>query len=297
MPHTLSINPLPDLTFGAIVENVDLGDMVGPHATDEAFDELHAAWIDYALLILPEVFLTRDQQVALAKRFGAIELLGGQEIVALSNVTADGSLRGEDDMMKVLRGNMEWHADSTYMELQSKGAVFSADVVPTVGGGTGFADMRAGYAALSDESRTLVDGLSAYHSLHHSQRAHGHVHSEDSDYVGYGMEHDGSPLRPLVKHHPVTGTPSLLIGRHAYGVLGLERAESEQFLAALVDEACQGPRVYEHHWRPGDAVIWDNRCLLHRSRPWDMSERRTMWHARIAGDAESEFASLVAEAE
>ncbi len=293
MANALTITPLADSTFGAVVENLDVDTVVGPGALPEVWDELYAAWVEYALLILPEVFLTRDQQVALAKRFGSIELLGGQEIVALSNVTRSGALRGEDDVMKVLRGNMDWHADSTYMPLQSKGSVFSAEVVPTEGGGTGFADMRAAYAALDDDTRSMVDGLSAHHSLHHSQRAHGHVHSEDSDYVGYGLEHSGAPLRPLVKYHPVTGTPSLLIGRHAYGIPGLSGLESARLLAGLVDQACQGPRVYEHQWRSGDAVIWDNRCLLHRARPWDMTEPRTMWHARIAGENESEFAPLV----
>ena len=293
MNRALTIKPLADSTFGAVVENLDVETVLGPDASPEVWDELHAAWIDHALLILPEVFLTREQQVALAKRFGSIELLGGREIVALSNVAPSGALRGEDDVMKVLRGNMDWHVDSTYMPLQSKGSVFSAEVVPTEGGGTGFADMRAAYAALDDDTRSMVNGLSAHHSLHHSQRAHGHVHAEDSDYVGYGLEHSGAPLRPLVKHHPVTGTPSLLIGRHAYGIPGLSEPESERFLAELVDQACQGPRVYEHQWRSGDAVIWDNRCLLHRARPWDMTEQRTMWHARIAGDGGSEFAPLV----
>jgi alpha-ketoglutarate-dependent taurine dioxygenase len=293
MTDALTIRPLADSTFGAVVENLDVEAVVGADPSTEVWDQLYAAWIEHALIILPEAFLTRAQQVALAKRFGSIELLGGREIVALSNVTPSGALRGEDDMMKVLRGNMDWHVDSTYMPLQSKGAVFSADIVPTEGGGTGFADMRAAYAVLDDDTKSMVDDMSAHHSLHRSQRAHGHVHSEDSDYVGYGLEHSGAPLRPLVKHHPVTGTPSLLIGRHAYGIPGLAEQESERLLTELVDGACQSPRVYEHQWRSGDAVIWDNRCLLHRAQPWDMSEPRTMWHTRIAGDNESEFAPLV----
>lgn len=295
MTSALTIKPLVDSTFGAVVENLDVDAVIGADPSPEVWDQLYATWIEYALIILPEVFLTREQQVALAKRFGSIELLGGQEIVPLSNVTPAGTLRKEDDMIKVLRGNMDWHADSTYMPLQSKGAVFSAEIVPTQGGGTGFADMRAAYTALDDRMKTMVGGMSAYHSLHHSQRAHGHVHSEDSAYIGYGLQHSGAPLRPLVKYHPVTGTPSLLIGRHAYGIPGLAEQESERLLAELRDGACQSPRVYEHQWCSGDAVIWDNRCLLHRARPWNMSEPRTMWHARIAGDNESEFTPLVSD--
>ena len=293
MAAAFSIKPLPGKTFGAVVEDFVVDAVIGATENDDAWDQLYEAWLEHALLILPQAFLTHSQQVALAKRFGPIELIGGREIVALSNVKPDGSLRGEDDMMKVLRGNMDWHCDSTYMELQATGAVFSADVVPSAGGNTGFADMRAAYKALDDQRKRQVEGLAAYHSLRYSQSAQGHTHTGDSDYVGYGMEHEGAPLRPLVKQHPVTGKPSLIIGRHAYGIPGMRPADSTNLLADLVRQACQGERVYEHQWTSGDAVIWDNRCLLHRARPWDMSEPRTMWHTRIAGNPKSEFAELI----
>lgn len=95
----------------------------------------------------------------------------------------------------------------------------------------------------------------------------------------------------VVKVHPETGRPSLVIGRHAYGIPGMDPAESERLLTELVDFACQPPRVYHHRWAPGDAVVWDNRCLLHRACPWDMNEPRVMYHSRIAGDPETECAA------
>jgi alpha-ketoglutarate-dependent taurine dioxygenase len=98
------------------------------------------------------------------------------------------------------------------------------------------------------------------------------------------------PLRPLVKTHPETGRKSLLIGRHAHAIPGLDPVESERFLQELIDFACQPPRVYHHDWAPGDAVLWDNRCLLHQATPWDMTQKRIMWHSRIAGDPASETA-------
>ncbi|MCZ6458244.1 MAG: TauD/TfdA family dioxygenase, partial [Gammaproteobacteria bacterium] len=98
------------------------------------------------------------------------------------------------------------------------------------------------------------------------------------------------PLRPLVKFHPETGRPSLVIGRHAYGIPGMDSEDSEQLLTGLVEFACQAPRTYHHTWSAGDAVVWDNRCLLHRACPWDMREPRIMYHARIAGSRETEFA-------
>ena len=215
-------------------------------------------------------------------------------MTALSNVKDDGTLRREadnDDRMKILKGNMGWHHDSTYMPVQAKGAVFSAEVVPSIGGRTGFADMRAAYDALDPAMKARIDGLNAYHSLHYSQSKLGHdTRKSDGEYSGYGF-HDGPvPLRPLVKTHPETGRRSLLIGRHAHNIPGLSQIESDRLLQELVEFACQPPRIYHHDWAPGDAVLWDNRCLLHRATPWDMTQPRVMWHSRIAGDARSEMA-------
>jgi alpha-ketoglutarate-dependent taurine dioxygenase len=170
--------------------------------------------------------------------------------------------------------------------------VFSAEVVPTIGGQTGFADMRAAYDALDDACKERVEQLQAHHSLHYSQSKLGHETKKkaDGEYSGYGL-HDGPvPLRPLVKTHPETGRKSLLIGRHAHAIPGMAPAESEQFLRELIDFACQRPRTYHHEWSAGDAVLWDNRCLLHQATPWDMTQKRIMWHSRIAGDPASETA-------
>jgi len=282
MAPALDIEPL-DATFGAMVRGIKVATIDEP-----TFRELYGAWLDYALLIFPDQHLTREQQIAFAKRFGPLEF----EMTALSNVKDDGTLRREadnDDRMKILKGNMGWHCDSTYMPVQAKGAVFCAEIVPTIGGHTGFADMRAAYDALDQALKARIEGLAAHHSLHYSQSKLGHdTRKSDGEYSGYGF-HDGPvPLRPLVKTHPETGRKSLLIGRHAHNILGLSQAESDRLLQELVEFACQPPRIYHHDWTPGDAVLWDNRCLLHRATPWDMTQPRVMWHSRIAGDPASE---------
>jgi alpha-ketoglutarate-dependent taurine dioxygenase len=284
MAPALDIEPL-DATFGAVVRGIKVATIDEP-----TFRALYAAWLDYALLIFPDQHLTRELQIAFAKRFGPLEF----EMTALSNVKDDGTLRREednDDRMKILKGNMGWHCDSTYMPVQAKGAVFCAEIVPTIGGHTGFADMRAAYDALDGKIKARVEGLAAYHSLHYSQGKLGHdTRKSDGEYSGYGF-HDGPvSLRPLVKTHPETGRKSLLIGRHAHNIPGLSQAESDRLLQELVDFACQPPRIYHHDWTPGDAVLWDNRCLLHRATPWDMTQPRVMWHSRIAGDPGSEAA-------
>ena len=278
------VKPLP-ASFGAVVTGLL------PGRLDAAgFERLYQTWLEYALLIFPGIHLSKEEQVAFARRFGAPEF----ELAAISNVRSDGSVRVEndsDDVIKVLKGNMGWHCDSTYMPVQAKGAVFTAHVVPSSGGETGWADMRAAHDALDPAMRARIAGLSARHSLHYSQAKLGHEAKAGSEYSGYGFQVKDPPLRPLVKIHPETGRPALRIGRHAYGIPGLGEQESDALLQELLDFACQAPRVHHHHWAPGDAVIWDNRCLMHRATPWDMREPRIMYHSRIAGDPVSEFAA------
>jgi alpha-ketoglutarate-dependent taurine dioxygenase len=279
------VKPLP-ASFGAVVTGLAPGGRID----DAGFERLYQTWLEYALLIFPGIHLSKEEQVAFARRFGAPEF----ELAAISNVRSDGTVRIEndsDDVIKVLKGNMGWHCDSTYMPVQAKGAVFTAHVVPSSGGETGWADMRAAHDALDPAMRARIAGLSARHSLHYSQAKLGHQAKAGSEYSGYGFQVKDPPLRPLVKIHPETGRPALMIGRHAYGIPGLGEQESDALLQELLDFACQAPRVHHHHWAPGDAVIWDNRCLMHRATPWDMREPRIMYHSRIAGDPVSEFAA------
>ena len=290
----LVVEPL-DLSFGARVHGIKLAKISDPDFTD-----LYQIWLQYGLLIFTDQWLTRTEQIKFAKRFGALEF----EIAALSNVLEDGTLRPDndtDEVIQVLKGNMGWHHDSTHMPVQAKGAVFSAEEVPSSGGATGFADMRAAYHALDDQLRQKIENLRAHHSLYHSQQKVGHegtrgshqggfdAQKEDT-YAGYGF-HDGPvSVRPLVKTHPETGEKNLLIGRHAYNVIGMSSAESEKLLQQLVDFSCQHPRIYHHEWKPGETVVWDNRRLMHQATPWPMNERRIMWHSRIAGNSQSELA-------
>jgi len=281
---SFSLRPLPR-TFGAVVTELRLSRL-----DEREFARLYRAWLEYALLIFPEQHLTDAEQVAFARRFG--ELVEGLEAAELSNVKRDGSLRDspDDDMMKIIRGNMHWHQDNTYMPIQAKGAVFSARVVPSAEGDTAFADMRAAWSALDADTRERISSLSAHHSLAHSQRELGETtKAEDSEYVGYGLQVDEIPLRPLVKVHPETGQASLAVGRHAYGIPGLRAQESSRLLAELIEFAvADDRRTYQHRWSRGDVVVWDNRCLMHRACAWSYTEPRIMVHSRIAGDPRTE---------
>lgn len=290
----MNVEPI-EASFGARVTGVNVTEI-----DDAAFAKLYNCWLEFGLLVFPDQHLTRKQQVTFAKRFGALEF----DYAEIGNMTKNGSLRpddGADDMMKVNHGNMRWHHDSTYMPVQAKGAVFTAEICPTEGGATEFADMRAAYDALDDAMKQTLGDLRAHHSLFHSQKLVGHnaepvknptVTSDVSGktYGGYGF-HDGPvSIHPLVKTHPETGRKNLLIGRHAYDIIGMDASESEAFLRNLMEFACAHCRTYHHEWAPGDAVVWDNRRLMHRATLWPFDQPRRMWHSRIAGDPATEGA-------
>ncbi len=165
-------------------------------------------------------------------------------------------------------------------------------MVPDEGGQTELADSRSAYAALDEETKARIESLSAYHSTNFSQA---NDLGDFPDVGGSGLYgtvyHGEAYLRPLVKVHPETGVKNLFVGRHAFGVPGLERSESRRLLRSLLDFVVSDEtRVYSHNWSPGDTLIWDNRFVLHRARPYDYSKPRVLIGTRIAGDPESELA-------
>ena len=281
----MRVEPL-DRSFGAKVYDLTLADLDKIEAS-----EIYELWLKYALLIFPAQNLSNDQQIKFAKNFGALEF----DLSPISNVRNDGSIRdaNDDDIVKSLRGNMEWHHDSTYMPIQAKGAVFTAHKVPSKGGETGWADMRAAYDGLSHSMKEKINDLSAYHSYEWSQKERfGHKDPKVSEFNSYGFDIDPKPLRPLVKTHNETGQKCLTIGRHINKIPGMSDQEAQNLARELEEFACSNEDwVYHHSWEVGDAVIWDNRCLMHQACMWDLSEGRIMYHSRIEGDPISEAAS------
>lgn len=271
-------------TLGATLTGVDLAAL-----DDVSWRDVEDAFHEYAVLIFPDQNLAAQAQIAFAKRFGDIEIIiDDLETIPITNKSLDGKLLEDDShRMQLLRGNEDWHTDSSYMPLSAKASVLSAHVVPSAGGQTEWADMRAAYDALDDAMKDRIGTLVAYHSYIYSQAKIGH---NVAPGAGYGFFDGEPPLRPLLKVHPVTGRTALYIGRHAYGIAELERGESEQLLNELMALSCQPPRTFSHAWQPGDIVVWDNRCVLHRARPFDHREERVMMHTRIKGDPATESA-------
>ena len=273
-------------TCGAIVTDLDLA-----HLDDASWRELYATFLQYGVLVFPGQHLSEEAQESFARRFGPAEKLSPRQdghTLIFSNTKPDGTLAQPHEVQyQILKGNEGWHTDSTYMPLASKASMLAALVIPPEGGETEFADMRAAWDALDQSTQRKLEQLSAYHSLYYSQEQAGFQHTTDNMY---GFHDKGAPLRPVVKTHPETGRKSLYTGRHAYGIPGMDRAESDALLRDLLANACQPPRTYLHTWTVGDIVVWDNRCMMHRARPYDLNAPRVLRASRISGAEVSELA-------
>jgi len=279
-----TITPL-DASFGARITDIDLANL-----SDEDWSIVEDAFNEYGALVFPGQNLSEEAQIAFGERFGPIEILRGDDrkAAAITNVNPDGTIMTPDKKRYMsLRGNEGWHTDSSYMPLAAKASCLAAQVTPESGGETALADMRDAYDTLDQETRDQIQDLKAFHSLYASQAKAGF---EFKTGDGYGFHNKGAPLRPLVKTHPDTGRKSLFIGRHAYRIPGMDDKDAQALLDRLLDHACQPPRVYAHQWKPGDVMIWDNRCILHRACPYDYAQARVMRHVRVAGDPATDLA-------
>ena len=281
----MNITPVKNKPFGASVTGIDLATLNG-----ETFSLIHAAFLKYGFLLFPSQFLSDQENIEFGQRFGELEFgaspMSNQERLAEGHYEKVFSI--ESQRMRTNVGNETWHTDSTYKPISSKCAMLSAVTVPSEGGETELADMRAGYAALDQATRDRIENLSAYHSTQYSQANDlGDFPPQNTDSIYHGEAY----LRPLVKVHPETGIKNLFVGRHAFGIPGLTRIESRHLLKELLEFVVSEPsRVYTHKWQPGDTLLWDNRALLHRAQPYDYSSPRVLTGTRVAGDPKTELA-------
>ena len=280
-----NISPVPNKTFGAVITDVDLKNL-----TTDDFALIRQNFLKFGFLVFPRQFLSDQENIAFGERFGKLEF--GASPMANQAKMEDGTYGKvfdiESQRMRTNVGNEAWHTDSTYWPISSKCAMLSAIVVPKEGGETQLADMRAGYAALDEATKSQIAHLSAYHSTEFSQANDvGNFPPREEGSIYHGEAY----LRPLVKTHPETGVKNLFVGRHAFGIPGLERDESRELLQQLVQFVISAEeRVYTHQWEVGDTLIWDNRALLHRARPYDYGQPRVLTATRVAGDPETELA-------
>lgn len=278
--------------FVGEVSGVDLTRPLAP----EEVKAIEASMDRYAVLVFHDQQLTDEQQVAFSQNFGPLERPDSvsnitkpedrrlrADIADISNLDKSNKLHGRDDRQRLFNlGNRLWHSDSSFRQIPAKYSLLSGRVVPAKGGDTEFADMRAAYDALDEETQQEIEGLVCEHSLIFSRGLLGF----DTDMTEEERRNFRPARQSLVRVHPVTGRKSLYLSAHAGTILGWPRPEALSFLRDLNEHATQRQFVYAHKWRQGDLVIWDNRQTMHRARPFkDTTEVRDMRRTTVAGEA------------
>ena len=280
MPITIrQIHPV----FVGEVSGIDIAKAV----TREDAQAIDAGMAKYAVLVFRDQKLTDEQQMAFTGNFGPIEDARGGNITKpqdrrlvegmndVSNLAKDGSPLPRDSRQRLFNiGNMLWHSDSSFRVIPAKYSLLSARTVNPRGGNTEFADMRAAYDALDDETKCEIADLVCEHSLMYSRGSLGFLDYSEEEKLMFKPV-----LQRLVRQHPVNGRKSLYLSSHAGGIVSMSMPEARILLRDLTEHATQSKFVYVHRWRPNDFVIWDNRQTMHRvrriSRGCDSSKRRT----------------------
>jgi alpha-ketoglutarate-dependent 2,4-dichlorophenoxyacetate dioxygenase len=245
--------------------------------------EIDAAMDRYAVLVFRDQPMDQDQQIAFARAFGPLDLglrkvkkqahrFQYDELIDISNVEVDGAIADRNSRKIVSNlANQLWHSDSSFQRPAAKYSMLSAVVLPSWGGETEYADLRAAYDALPERMKQEIEGLEAEHYALHSRMMLG-----DTDYTEEQKKAIPAAHWPLVRTHPGSGRKLLFVGVHACRILGWPLAEGRMLLQDLLEHATQREFVYRHHWRVGDLVMWDNRATVHRGRRYDLSERREL---------------------
>ena len=274
---TPSIGPRMSPAGGAAITGADLSRPLPPGVRVAILEAFH----DHHILVFRDQDLSEDEQLAFTLQFGEIEEHVARHSAAaryglvhkVTNVGDDGAPTGKLSAV----GNYHWHTDKSYHAVPSLMTVLHAKELPPEGGDTQFANMALAYDALPEATKQRIAGLRVTHSWAASRRRAGAPPPSEIE-----MRERPPVDHPLVRIHPETGAKTLYIGNHASHIAGMTEAESEALLLDLLEHATQPQFVYTHHWRDGDLVMWDNRCLLHRALAnYEMAKHRRVLHRTV----------------
>jgi alpha-ketoglutarate-dependent 2,4-dichlorophenoxyacetate dioxygenase len=274
--------------FAAEVEGLDLTRPLSA----EAVDAIHAGMNRYAVLVFHDQPLTDEQQLAFTLSLGELEHAVGTSLRApdeyrlpttfadVSNLDKEHRVFARDDRRRLFGiGNRLWHSDSSFKVTPAKYSLLHARSIPSKGGNTEFAYMRAAYDALDAETKAEIEDLVCEHSQLFSRQQLGFTDFTDEERARF------APVRQrLVRVHPGTGAKSIYLSSHAGAILGWPVPEARAFLRDLTEHATQREFVYAHKWRVGDLVMWDNRQTMHRARPFPVHEPRDMRRTTLKGE-------------
>lgn len=265
-------------------------DLTKPLTPDEA-TTIEQAMDRYAVLVFHDQALNDEQQQAFSRNFGELENARGGNITKpqdrrlqtgmndVSNLDKDNKPLAADSRQRMFNlGNRLWHSDSSFRAVPAKYSLLSARAIPGAGGNTEFADMRAAYDDLDDNTKADIEDLICEHSLIHSRGALGFEVSDEERNVTFRPVRQG-----LTRVHQASGRKSLYLSSHAGTILGWPVPVARMLLRDLNEHATQPKYVYSHQWQQHDLVMWDNRCTMHRVRAFDETKVRDMRRTTVAG--------------
>ena len=259
-----------------------------------AVAEVEAAINQHGVLVFHDQVITDEQQQAFSRNFGGLESTVRAYrtdfvprldvyMADISNLDENNKvLSGHDRRRLNALGNRLWHSDSSFKRVPSRFSLLSARVVPSWGGETQFADMRAAYDTLDEDTKRQVHDLICEHSQMYSRSLLGFTEfTEEEKRLCVPVQ------QRLVRRHQVTGRLSLYLASHAGTIIGWPIPEARAFLMDLVEHATQRKFVYAHVWKLHDLVIWDNRVTMHRARRYDSTQVRDMRRTTVTNEVSS----------
>ena len=258
----------------------------------ELIAEIRDAVDEYSFVVFPGQPFDDDRQLALTKALGEPEFghvaygeSGRIEYFGtIGNVQPDGTALGNSDKKTIfLTGNNMWHSDSSFRDVPAFVSIMCAYETPEEGGETLFVSTRSAYERLSQDQKDRYDPLVGIHDYTYSRS------KVAPDAVSPSLSKSLPPVRQrLVRTNPANGRKNLFIGSHCREIEGWGYDASRPVLEGLVDEAVADEHVLSHKWQPGDLVLWDNRCLIHRGAGYDADKyRRYMRQTRVRGACSS----------
>jgi taurine dioxygenase len=279
-PWPFSVRPL-TAHLGAEIDGLELAQEL-----DEAlFRALHRAFLRYQVLVLSPQDLAPARQVALARRFGEVQVHvmnqyhadGYPELYRLSNLDERGRPSGRHPD----KGTLAWHTDGSWQRVTGQATLIYGEVMPESGGETHFCDMYGAYERLDAPWKSRIANLRAVHNLDFSRnRRHG------EDPLTEAQRLAKPPVdHPVVRTHPGTGRKCLFLGDHAEYIVGLPYEEGRSLIEELNALAVHPDLSYEHRWRTRELIVWDNRCVMHRATPYDAANQsRVIRRCTVLGE-------------
>ena len=253
----------------------------------DTFAALRAAWVQHTILLVRgQEHLRPEDLIAFARRFGDLDehdqpqycLAGYPEIALVSNV------KEGDRYVGAPKAGRQWHSDAQYLRRPPSASLLWAKEIPPTDGNTCFANMVAAYRELDPALRQRIARLAINFSR---VRAYALYHPERPPLSDDEKARLPDVRHPIVRTHPETGERALYVGGEQHGgtVVGIPAPEGNALMRELRDFATQPRFSYEHRWRVGDLIVWDNRSTMHCALPFDEEHhRRMMYRLQVAGN-------------